>query len=471
MNKKTFIYFISALSGYLVLRVFSFVFQPDNIVNTVVSIAIVIISVILILKKDIRGWFVVVIEMLLGGSGNFLAIGAVSLRTALLVSLVAFIIIKIRDKKFFSLCYNNKVVIILLSLIYTTVLTSALYGYFGQNDTSRIISDIIPYFYFLYYFPLKEFWLDKKFRFLTLIVLTASLVGNLIFVLFTFVLYSSSVFIIQDFYYKFWRDIAGGKITYLQYNFFRIVLNEHLLLIPSLLYLVHLFIRKKIQETKEMRLPIYLATLSGLIILSLNLSRIYLLAFVIGLALLFSIKYFKHWLLYSLASVAIFIISFCSIHYIASSGNSFGLELLGLRLQSVATPNIEQSSLSRMLLLRPIWQQINSSLFIGNGLGSTISVYSPVIDKIINTPHYDWGYLEIWAEMGVLGLLFWLALIIYLGKKHTSAKSYFTVAILGSILVINITSPAFFHVLGIVLFTGLLVSVATKQSFAKLPRR
>ena len=40
-----------------------------------------------------------------------------------------------------------------------------------------------------------------------------------------------------------------------------------------------------------------------------------------------------------------------------SRGQSLGWELLGLRLGSIASPSIEESSLSRIMLLPKIWEK------------------------------------------------------------------------------------------------------------------
>jgi O-antigen ligase len=148
-----------------------------------------------------------------------------------------------------------------------------------------------------------------------------------------------------------------------------------------------------------------------------------------------------------------FIAIFVTTHTLASRGHSLGLEIFGLRLQSIASPQIEDSSLSRLLLLPKILEKIKTKPIIGQGLGDTVTVYSPVFDTTITTSHFDWGYLEIWAEMGLYGLLSWAVFItylFYLFLKNKNDKNI-SVAILLSFLVINITGPALFHVFGILL--------------------
>jgi O-antigen ligase len=269
----------------------------------------------------------------------------------------------------------------------------------------------------------------------------------------TFIAYSSGFLALQDSYYHWFRDIAGGKITDLNNNFYRIVVNEHLLLVPILLY----FVNKVIKNKNKFY---HFIILSLLFIFSLNLTRIYILAHIVGLIFLFSRQYWKRWLFYSFGSILIFVLLFSAIHLVASRGQSFGWELLGLRIGSIASPSIEESSLSRMMLLPKILDKIKQKPFWGNGMGDTVTVYSPVIKKEITTTQFDWGYLEIIDEMGIMGMLIWLSLITYILYQILKIKDKkYLLAILSSILIINLTSPALFHVLGIILLIILIIQI------------
>jgi O-antigen ligase len=190
-------------------------------------------------------------------------------------------------------------------------------------------------------------------------------------------------------------------------------------------------------------------------------------AMVVGSVLLFSKRYWQNWLRAMLFSGAFFLIIFSSLSLIASSGRSFGLEMLGLRIQSIAAPQMEESSLSRLVLLPRILEVIKYHPFSGVGLGSTLVVYSPVLDQIITTPHYDWGYLEIFAELGAIGMTAWLILLSFIYKNIKKLPSW-QLTSLTSLLVINITSPALFHVFGIIWLT-ILIAERDRASVELLP--
>lgn len=448
--KKQLAFFFLIYAG---LRVFSFYFPPDtplhsaSIANSIATLAIILATSYLLLRRNIRGWHIVALEIISGGAGGFFAIGGVALRTWLLIaSLTIFFAQKIKDRELKNLWRENKLFVTLFLFILSAVSFSAIRGCLAGHNPRLIIADAIPYLFLLYYFPFK-----KWFRQLAINAIIIAIVGNFLFIAITFIGFSSGIFALQDSYYHWFRDVALGKITGLPFHFYRLALDEHLLLIPALIYYL-----AKIIKREGSHLAIYLALLL-LGILSVNLTRIYLLGMAIGLLVLFHKIYWKRWLTISALTGVLLISIFTTVHLAASRGQSLGWEFFGLRLQSIAYPQIEDSSLSRLLLLPKIIEKIKSHPLLGNGLGDTVTVYSPILKQKITTPHFDWGYLEIWAEMGLLGLLAWLALLLTLARSLLKKFGFgWQLASLVALLVINITSPAVFHLLGVGWLTILL---------------
>jgi hypothetical protein len=421
-------------------------------------------------------------EIILGGAGNFFALHGVSLRTCLLfTSLGIFFLQKLfvilsatknpleKDTtqsrgSFTSFRMTSQFQIVPLGFLYITVALAALRGYLAGHGLGAVFADTVPYIFFLYYFPLKQLLAadqTEHFKRFVQCTLAATIVGNALFIVFTLYAFSGGLSVLQDGFYHWFRDVAGGKITKLPYHFYRIVLNEQLLLIPLVLWVYNGFLTKTIN--KKIALPIVGCLL---ILLSINLTRIYILALGAGVLFLFRPTIWKRWLITSVALVVSFLVIFMGIHLGASRGQSLGLEIFGLRLQSIVTPALEESSLSRMLLLPKIIAKIKGHPFIGDGLADTVTVYSPVVKKEITTSQFDWGFLEIWAELGLVGLLAWASLISFL--VYQLKQQYFTPAWqLGSIVVlgvITLTSPALFHVLGIVWLTVLAATQPVRAS-------
>ena len=388
---------------------------------------------------------------------------------------------------------ENKRIIYLLSFIFLIISIAVIRGFYFGHNLKQVISDAIPYLFFLYYFPLKQLLLSEKFRRTSFYMLIAAIIGNFIFTYFTLAGFSSGIFVLQDSYYHWFRDVAGGKITDYGTGFFRILTNEQLLMVPLFLWLFSKVMssppfeggargglsRLRIEDPDSLSGPSIEAVntsatpsslplgkgemtttvaMTGalLTILTINITRIYLVALAIGMLSLFSIKNWKRWLAYCAGALIFFVMIFTLTHLTATKGKSFGWEYLGLRLQSIALPQTEDSSLSRILLLPKIMEKIKLHPMLGNGLGDTVTVYSPIFKANITTPHFDWGYLEIIAEMGIIGLAAWISLITYclvlIAKKRGLLVSFL------ALLVINITSPALFHVLGVVLITYIFAS-------------
>lgn len=453
---------------YFAIRLFSYLFSPQtplvaqHLLNTIVSAFIFVLTNFLIYKKDERGWFLVAGEIILAGSGGYLKLGFISLRTALLLS-TTFIYFA---QKIFSdkLQYFKKFKIEhhLIFILITVAGLASWRGLYLNNDHKLIFSDFIPYLFLLYCFPLYELWLSDKFRLFLIQTITASIIANAIFILFTQIGFSSGLFALQDSYYHWYRDVALGKITSFNLGFYRLVLNEHLLLAPLLVY----FVGQSIKERQNSLNNLVIICL--LFILANNLTRIYLIAILIGFFILFSKTYWKKWLKVLSTTIASFFIIYSLINIVTTHGQSFGLDFFGIRIKSIAKPQIEDSSLSRMLLLPKIISKIKEHPILGTGLGDTIKVYSPIFKKDIITPHFDWGYLEIWAEMGLYGISIWIIFVFLIFYKIFKNKHNYNRQISASMLVIlliiNITSPALFHVFGLLLLVTLISPFGLKYT-------
>lgn len=471
-QKKQFLAFLGA---YTALRFFSYFFGPEtplqaqHPLNTLVSLAFIVVTIALIARGDKRGWYLILLEILLGGSGNYLAAFGLTVRTWFVVIAIPLYAFRLWRKKYLQgLWQRESKMIALLGIFLTVVGLQALHGYLAGHDLKLIIGDTLPYAYILYYFPLRELLRDEGFKQIAKNAILAAIVGNAIMILDAFIAYSSGFLVIQDSYYHWYRDVAGGKITELPFHFYRLVLNEHLLLVPILLYFIYSWINKARNLLPPGR-ALWAAPALLLIILSINLTRIYLLALVVGLLALFSRAQWRRWFICSLVTLLFFGTSFTGAHLLASRGESLGWEVFGIRLQSIVSPTIEESSLSRLLLLPKIIDKIKNNPIIGAGLGDTVTVYSPVFKKDVTTPHFDWGYLEIVAELGAIGLLAWTLLIAFIFRAYAKNQlPRWQLASFLALLTINLTSPALFHVFGVLLLATIFASVARQPTDASI---
>lgn len=456
-TKKTI---LSFLGIYFLIRVFSFFFFPatplqeQSLINNLLSLGILSVTALFLVRGHIAGWYIVLLEILLGGSGAYLAVEGISLRSLLLiVSMTIFVGHKLRRHELRRTLLENRSVSTLIATLLAVALAQALHGYTNGHALNFILADLIPYGFLLYYFPLRELIHDEQFKTISKNAIITAIIGNALLVVLTFVLYSFNLFILQDVYYHWYRDVASGKITALPYHFYRLVLNEHLLLVPVLLATVAKGIHKKFSSSELTCIALML------LILATNLTRIYLLALGVGLFALFSRAHLKRWVLISAGTVVSFVMLFVSLHLFTSRGASLGLELFGLRLQSIVSPSMEDSSLSRMLLLPNILEKITTHPVVGEGLGAVVSAYSPVFETTITTPHFDWGYLELLAELGLIGVIIWvvgIAIIFQRIKQNLVSRG--DIAGFVALLITNLTSPALFHVFGVLFIVYLLAT-------------
>lgn len=442
---------IGALTGiFFLIRIFSYFFSPDtplhpaSFVNTALSVLILGTATYFIIKNDTRGWLIVAAEMILGGSGGYFQIFSISLRTWLAVaSLGIYFIKKTKNWRDLKIWDKNNLFLLLILVVGL----SALVGYKHEHNLKYIYSDLVPYFYLLYYYPLRELLKIDDFKNNIKNFITTAIIGNLIFILFTFFGFITNLLSITGNYYHWYRDVALGKITAISTGFYRITLDEQLLLIPMALILMAQILKKK----DKLKMFLYAALL---ILLAINITRIYILALGVGFIFLYKKENKRTWLKYGLLSLVFFISSFSLLHLCASGGKSFGFELLGLRLGSIAAPQIENSSLSRLLLFPKIIEKIELHPIFGTGLGDIVSIYSPVFKMLITTTQFDWGYLEIAAEMGLLGFFVWLFVLSKIIKNlKTNADNKMFLPAVMALLTINLTSPALFHQLGIIFLT------------------
>ena len=104
---------------------------------------------------------------------------------------------------------------------------------------------------------------------------------------------------------------------------------------------------------------------------------------------------------------------------------------------------------------------IKQSPIFGQGLGATVDYTDLLTGQDKTTFHLDWGYLEIWVELGLFGLIAYLLVLLsifYQGwqtikklEEHIFVKRLVIglLAGLASLTIASLTGPFLFHPLGI----------------------
>ena len=467
-NKNQIFIFLLLFLG---LRLISYNLSSHLILQSLLTFLIVITLGYAYYRSPKSAFAILLTELLLGGSGQLLELYGLSLRTVLLVTFITLWFgDKLLTKKPFSKHLEKKQTLIIFGLLSFV----ALFWIIGAINNSFLAAtqDFIPYLYLLIIFPATELFEDKKLISYSKNLLIAFIIGTTIFSLYNFVVFSTGWEIIHDPYYKWIRDVLAGKITDTGTGFFRIVEPIHLLLVP-----VTLGLAAKIMKNNKHKMPYYILVILSLFTLVLNLSRTYFLGLILGFIILAYRQNLKKWFKISTSLAGLTIFLFFSTHLLASGFASFGLELISNRFGSIVSPSTELSTYTRSALLTPAIDLIKQSPLYGHGLGSSITFFAPNPDggfSQITTRQFDWGYLEILAEMGVIGmgvLLFVLLYLIYklLTIHHRDPNCQFLeislVASLFAMILMNITAPIIFHLFGISFFVYAFTISTEKHSF------
>ncbi|MDD2656002.1 MAG: O-antigen ligase family protein [Patescibacteria group bacterium] len=438
------------LTFFLILRLASFWTYQNLVWNSSLATILIISFTYLTLKNLPLAWTILVTELFLDGAGGFFQLGGLILRTWFLgIFALAWLGSKIKNRKL-NLSLPKPILITLLLSIFT-ILLAIILGLKNGHGTILVLQDAILYFFVFLLFPTLEFTNFPKKYFISLSKIFIILSG--VFSLLTFFIYSSALGFLQNPYYHWFRDIAGGKITDLGNHFFRVVLSNQIIIVP----LVLIFISYLIKQSTNKKW--WFLTSLSLLILIMNFSRIYFLALAFGMLILAYKNNFKKWFLTSLTITTLFITIFISLNLVSSRFNSIGLELIGLKISSIQKPSDDISGAIRLAMLPDIKEKISTHPYFGSGLATQVSYEDPATKEIVTRTQFDWGYFEMLAELGFVGtfifLLFIIMVLYYLAKLVYKQKSPLHLGLFAgaiSLFVINITTPALFQGFGILYF-------------------
>ena len=445
--------FLIPFITFFVLHIVSYAtFGYISLLREIIFLFILFFSLFLGLKNI--NWLlgIVAIELLAGSSGGLFEYNNISLRLALLALLLTVYAV------FHARKHPRKGLFLGLSGVFVTLtVLGAFRGVLAQNTAQAIFADTVPVLFLLMAFPLSDFF--KKYTkeeifamlyWLVLGAVWAVFLGTLIL----FILYSSGAAVLQAPLYDWIRNWLAGKITFLGEGYYRIVIPFFLpisILTPWMFWYSMRILKKW---------PGRIAALTPFFALpAFHLSRGLILGIAAGFFVFIFFKKWKEMFALGITFAAGFVLSFALIHFVASSGQSFGFNTLFGRGAGVIEQGVEESADTRRLLFKPLVQSIRDAPFFGHGLGFMVSYYNPYVQKMISTSHLDWGYLELLTEGGIVPtiLLFlslvWLVVRVF---KAPQPVALFTVSTLAVILTSQLVMQSLFHVYGMVILACIL---------------
>ncbi len=197
----------------------------------------------------------------------------------------------------------------------------------------------------------------------------------------------------------------------------------------------------------------------------------------VWLIALFKLKIkFKKFVIYnSLILLSIFLsllltVAVIKIPYPSLTGGFDPASALSQRATQITN---EAGASSRWQLLPVLWQEIKTAPIMGRGFGATVTyktndprILAANPDGLYTTYAFEWGWLDVWLKLGLLGLLAYLGLFIKIIIDGLKTHSYLALSLTAGLIVlmvVNIFSPYINHPLGI----GYLIITACLINFIK----
>jgi len=467
------------ISLFFLIEVLSYFSLFLPLVNSAVFISIIILTLIISVYRLEYGLLIVLAELFIGSMGRLFVLELGAWQLSLRIALWAVIMLVFTCKfliAFFKNGRNNSYLaslknfkplkyFICLAIFIAIGLINA---YLRGNNPSLIFSDFNAWLYFSLLLPtvfvystsddsviknLKNvflaavIWLGLK-TFLLLYVFTHSLS------------FSSEIY--------FWlRKTLVGEMTATLSGWPRIFIQGQIFAALGLFlaFWQNFKINKKQYLIKLVNL-LFAAICAGVLLISF--SRSFWLALILTLLFLLIVSWrvysWKEMLKSGAWLIVVFVLSF-SLLYLTTifpypRSGSFNADF-------ISRANIgnsgEAAISSRWSLLPVLTKEIFKEPLLGQGYGATLTYVSNdprVLEKdpsgLYTTYAFEWGYFDTWLKIGLLGLLAYLVLIIYLLKnslvlayKNNNVILYGLAAGLGFIAITNFFTPYLNHPLGI----------------------
>ncbi|MBI2485128.1 O-antigen ligase family protein [Candidatus Uhrbacteria bacterium] len=332
-----------------------------------------------------------------------------------------------------------------------------------ENNPLTALDDANGYFFALYLLPLASVAWSRDMCRQLLHVFTATALWVAIFSLGTLYLFTHLDGIALVPLYKFIRDARIGEITLMSGGYWRIFLQSQIILIPTLFLLVAF----AWERSRAERTWVWSLLLAGIV---LSLSRSFWLGGMVGGTFLFLLlvrKSFSRTL--RLAGRLVAHVGGSLLLIVALVFLVFPLPTRVSNLQDVFTKRGTEfgdaAISSRWKLLPIMWDGTQEHLWRGNGFGKGLEVQSddPRIraqypEGRWTTHAFEWGWLDLWLKMGVLGLVafLWLFAAYFRALWHADDQPFwlragFSAGLL-TLAVVHAFSPYLNHPLGLGFF-------------------
>lgn len=481
-------YFKIAFVSILFIELISFLGYLFGPINTIFFFLIIAAALVFSLFKLEYGLYILLAELFIGSKGYLFSFEyegiAISLRIALFLIIMSvwfFNFIKKRRAEFFYSKFRWDYLVLFLIILWGII------NGFWRNEFSNVFFDFNAWLYFALIFPIYDIINQKGgIHNLMEIFIASILTLSLKSLLFLYI-FSHGIWELMYPLYGWIRNSGVGEITLISGNFHRVFIQSQIFALIAFFFFIALLIytiKKSSIQYQASGIKNYLKNkniiyLSLLILLTsavilLSLSRSFWIGAAAGGLILLASWFiiFKDRFKFVVKSIGYLIIlgiiSIGLIYAVASFPypkitDGFSASMLEER----ATQLDESAVSSRWQLWPELWKEIRKYPIWGGGYGATVTyksfdprIVETTADSLYTTYAFEWGYLDIWLKLGLIGLVIYLVLIYKIlkagwhlikEKKEEKQGHLLWGLFLGliALLAVNFFSPYLNHPLGI----------------------
>ncbi len=455
-----------------------------------VFISIVLAALMISVKKLEHGLLLIFVEIVIGSLGYLFWFDLngfrLSIRVALWVIVMAVWFVRfsldfIRSRTWKN--FNSQAIISAikknpflpyLAILFTSIAWGLINGFLNHNGFKNIFFDSNGWLYFLLLFPvysvLKNLSKDLVPGFLAILSAACFWLCIKTFILLYVFSHASSGIIFEI--YRWVRDTRVGEITNIQGGFYRIFFQSHIFILIAFFVVLGMLAyyqkNKPLNKKFAFLLSCFFTVLFSVNILNFSRSNWVGLACGILLFSSLSLKFYGWKILFKLAGISAIsavlgfalIVAVVKFPYPIPKGGFDTSSLLSERAMQITG---EAGVSSRWSLLPKLLEKIKQSSALGQGFGAAITYISSdprVLEKDpsgkFTTYAFEWGWLDIWIKLGLLGVVAYIALILKIFMigitSQNDASFSFKIGLIFGLIAISIISffsPYMNHPLGI----------------------
>lgn len=325
-------------------------------------------------------------------------------------------------------------------------------GLWRGNNFDNIFYDANGLFFLGYLGPALDYFKKENME-KAILAFCAGMLSLWTATMFLAVGFSANAFNLGSLVYKWARGSGLGEITTVNENFARVFFQSHVFALAGFLLLASLAMGAK-EKTKNVFYLAFSALSAGVIII--DLSRSFWAGAAAGLAAL-------AWICAKRKTIGTQRLAMPFLILISA----FVLSVLLLP----ALPNVlakrsggisDPAASSRSAMLRPLLSGIKKAPVLGSGFGTVLTYKTQDPRALerdpsgkITTFAFEWGWLDIWLKMGLLGVLAYLWLIfcvlkrLYRVSEENRPLAYGLFAAVVALAATHTFSPYLNHPLGI----------------------